>query len=103
MELTPPPKAPARSSSEWPNTITFPKELRDAIPDYAPRALVFDCVTGTHYDGSKFSRLLGRPYRGKGARTRLTFLVHETGKLKGEFDLLVDMDTDTTRALGQYL
>lgn len=103
MELTPPPKPPARANTEWPNTITFPKELRDAIPDYAPRALVFDSVSGAHYDGSQFSRLLGVPYRGNGARTRLKLLVHETGKLKGQFDLLVDLDTETTRALGQYL
>ena len=103
MELTPPPKPPVHSKSEWPNTITFPKELRNAIPDYAPRALVFDSVSGTHYDGSKFSRLLGVPWRGNGARARLTFVVHETGKLTGQFHLLLDMDTETTRALGQYL
>jgi hypothetical protein len=95
MELT-------KSNKPWPNTITFPKELRDAIPQYAPRALVFDSVTGAHYDGNQFSALIGR-YRVEGARTRLKFQVHETGKLNGQFDLLVDMDVETTRALGKYL
>lgn len=102
MELTPPPGLPIQARSAWPNTITFPKELRDAIPDYGPRALVFDSVDGAPYDGNAISALIGR-YRANSARTRLKFLVHETGKLNGEFNLLLDMDAETTRALGKYL
>ena len=30
-------------------------------------------------------------------------LVHETGKLDGKFALIADLDTETTRALGQFL
>jgi hypothetical protein len=95
MELT-------KSNTPWPNTITFPTELRDAIPHYAPRALVFDSVSGAHYDGNQISALIGR-YRVEGARTCLKLQVHETGRLNGEFELLVDMDVETTRALGKYL
>ena len=103
MELTPPPKVPIRSNSDWPNTITFPKELRDAIPHYGARALVFDAISGSHYDGAPFSALLGRPYKGRRARASLQLLVHETGKLDGKFNLHVDLDAETTRALGKFL
>jgi hypothetical protein len=103
MELTPPPQVPARSRSPWPNTITFPKELRDAIPTYAPRALVFDSVSGSHYDGAAFSAILGRTPAQPSARANLKFLVHETGKLNGMFELHVDLDTETARALGKFL
>ncbi len=102
MELTPPPGLPIQTRTPWPNTITFPKELRDAIPHYGPRALVFDSVDGAHYDGNTISALIGR-CRANSARTRLKFLVHETGKLHGEFNLLLDLDAETTRALGKYL
>jgi hypothetical protein len=36
-------------------------------------------------------------------RANLHFLVYETGKLDGKFTLLVDLDSTTTRALGQFL
>jgi hypothetical protein len=103
MELTPPPAVPVRSRSPWPNTITFPKELRDAIPEYGPRALVFDSISGSHYDGAAFSALLGRPPAQPSARTKLNLLVHETGKLNGMFELYVDLDVETARALGKFL
>jgi hypothetical protein len=38
-----------------------------------------------------------------GARTQLRLFVHETGKLDGQFTLLVDLDSETTRALGKFL
>jgi hypothetical protein len=47
MDLTVSPGEAIRSKSLWPNTIVFPKELRDAIPDYGSRALVFDSVSGS--------------------------------------------------------
>jgi hypothetical protein len=96
MELVP-------LKSAWPNTITFPRELREAIPDYGPRALVFDAVSGSHYDGAVFSALLGKPSASNGARACLKLLVHETGKLDGKFHLHVDLDAETTRALGKFL
>jgi hypothetical protein len=90
--------------SQWPNTITFPRELKPAIPDYGPRALVFDSISGRHYDGTSIAELLGRgTTEGKLARTQLQLLVHETGKLDGKFTLLVDLDAETTRALGRFL
>ena len=95
MELAPSSDLAVRSKSLWPNTIVFPKELRDAIPDYGSRALVFDSVSGLH------SRL---PVpMADGARAQIGFLVHETGKLNGQFTLLVDLDSETTRALGKFL
>jgi len=103
MELTPPSQLPIRSRSDWPNTITFPKELREAIPHYAPRALVFDAISGAHYDSTAISNMMGRPRSGNGERIRLQLLVHETGKLDGKFNLNADLDTETTRALGKFL
>jgi hypothetical protein len=94
---------PARGPSKWPNTITFPKELKDAIPDYALRVLVFDSVSGSHYDGKEFARLLDRNASSPIPRTILKLLIHETGKLNGEFNLVADLDAPTTRALGEFL
>ena len=74
--------------------IVFPKELRDAIWEYGGRALVFDSVTESH---------LNSPVFDMGARARFHLVVHETGKLDGKFALFADLDTETTRALGQYL
>jgi hypothetical protein len=103
MELTPSPNVAIRSRSKWPNTITFPKELKDAIPDYGPRALVFDSVSGSHYDGKVFAAMMGRTLAGSSPRASIKLLVHETGKLNGEFNLHVDLDAATTRALGKFL
>lgn len=104
MELIPSPGFAIRSKSRWPNTIVFPKELRDAIPDYGPRALVFDSVSGSHSRAPvSVSGMIGAAQFDFGARTQLRCLVHETGKLEGQFELLVDLDSDTTRALGQFL
>ena len=95
---------PIQNRPRWPNTIAFPKELRDAIPTYCSRALVFDSVSGSHYDGTQFAVMMGRAVPdGKMARTQVQMLVHETGKLDGQFTLQVDMDAETTRALGKFL
>jgi hypothetical protein len=75
MELTIPHR------SHWPNTIVFPKELRDAIPPYGSRALVFDSVTGL----TNAAPII--PIPGCGPRARAKLLVHETGRLTGEFEL----------------
>lgn len=47
--------------------------------------------------------MIGEAQFSFGARTQLRLLVHETGKLDGQFTLLVDLDSETTRALGEFL
>jgi hypothetical protein len=82
----------------------FPKELRDAIPDYGSRALVFDSVDGSpSHAPVSISGMIGESQFDFGARTQIHLLVHETGKLDGRFTLLVDLDSETTRALGKFL
>jgi hypothetical protein len=104
MELIPSSEIALARKSRWPNTITFPKELKPAIPDYGPRALVFDSVSGSHYDGTSIAAMMGRPAtESMVPRAQLQLLVHETGKLDGKFSLLVDLDAETTRALGKFL
>lgn len=104
MDLTVSPGLAIRSKSRWPNMIVFPKELRDAIPDYGPRALVFDSVSGSPSNAPvPIAGMIGETLLDYGARTKIHFLVHETGKLDGQFNLLVDLDSETTRALGQFL
>ena len=104
MELIPSSEFAIARKSQWPNTITFPKELKPAIPDYGPRVLVFDSVSGSHYDGTSIASMIGRPAPDTLVpRTCLELLVHETGKLDGRFSLHVDLDAETTRALGKFL
>jgi hypothetical protein len=104
MDFTPSPRLAIRGKSRWPNMIVFPRELRDAIPDYGARALVFDSVGGSHARSPvTLSGMIGEMVVDAGLRARLQFLVHETGKLDGKFTLLVDLDRETTRALGQFL
>jgi hypothetical protein len=82
----------------------FPKELRDVIPDYGSRALVFDQVRGSRSNAPvSLSGMIGAAQFDFGARAQIRFLVHETGKLNGQFTLLLDMDSETTRALGRFL
>ncbi len=47
--------------------------------------------------------MIGETLVDYGTRTQIHFLVHETGKLDGQFTLLVDLDSGTTRALGKFL
>ena len=93
MDLTRNPGLSIRGNSRWPNMFILPKEIRDAIPSYGARALVFDAVRGS--TGAYRSDL--------GSRASVQFIVHETGKLDGEFTLFMDLDSATTRALGQFL
>jgi hypothetical protein len=82
----------------------FPKELRDAIPDYGARALVFDAVSGsTNNLPAEISGLSGAMPFEVGPRAQAQFLVHESGKLAGKFVLWVDLDSATMRALGQFM
>ena len=81
MELTKP-GGLANPSASWPNMFIFSKELRDAIPKYGGRALVFDAVSGAPASHSMTApRLAGFAE----PRAHVRFLVHETGKLDGKF------------------
>jgi hypothetical protein len=104
MDLIPSQGFAIQNRSRWPNTIVLPKELRDVIPDYGSRALIFDSVSGSASNAPvSMSGMIGAAQFDFGARTQIRFLVHETGKLDGQFTLLVDMDSETTRALGRFL
>ena len=72
--------------------MIFPQHLRDAIPVYGGRVLVFDSVTGKT-NSSIFPT---------GPRAQAKLVVHETGKLNGAFDIWLDLDSATMRALGQF-
>ena len=77
------------------NTITFPRELRDAIPDLPTcrgRVLALDSISGKVDDGLP-----------SGRRVRLALKARETGKLRGEFTVLVDMDLEAARVLSETL
>ncbi len=79
----------------WPNTMTFPAALRDAIPtpdSCGGRVLVLDSIEGQCQHSFEF-----------GKRVLLRFAVRETGKLKGEFDVYADIDVEAARALAQSL
>ncbi|HUQ91526.1 MAG TPA: hypothetical protein VM120_07580 [Bryobacteraceae bacterium] len=81
MDLIPQGGVSARSKLRWPNRIVFPKELRDAIPEYGSSALVFDSVIESHSNAS----------------------TPISGKLDGKFALLAHLDAGTTRALRTVL
>lgn len=88
------------------NTIVFPKELRDAIPAHSARVLEFDRVSGaTNRSWMQFNadwlRTLG--YDPTAGRAQVTLLAHETGKLSGQYEIGIDLDAETMRALGQFL
>jgi len=104
MDLTKSQSLRLHGKTAWPNLFVFPKELKDAIPDYGSRALVFDAVSGsTNNLPAGISGLSGaRPFE-ISPRAQAQFLVHESGKLDGRFALWVDLDSTTMRALGQFL
>lgn len=76
------------------NTMSFPQELRDAIPEIHPcwgRCLVLSSI-----DGDCQHNLRGR-------RVGLKFLVEETGKLSGAFPVYADLDVEAARTLAATL
>jgi len=78
-----------------PNTMSFPSELREAIPvlpTYVGRVLKLDAMTGEHSNTSLF-----------GPRVHLKLVVKETGKLTGEFVVRMDLEVDAARALAETL
>jgi hypothetical protein len=86
-----------RLSDPWPNMFIFPKQLREMIPDYGPRALVVDEVTGAPNYGIESG------YGPSGTRALVQFVVHETGNLDGKAPVYLDVDVSTLRSLGQFL
>ena len=94
-----------RGKFKFPNLMIFPRELREAIPpEYDSRALVFDSVSGSKgVSPTPVGGMAGEHTVDWGKRTRVEFLVHETGKLDGKFTIAADLDAATARALGQFL
>lgn len=75
--------------------MSFPRALRDAIPDLptcAGRVLQVDAI---HGDASH-TRLCG-------PRVNLKLVVKETGRLKGEFVIRLDLDPEAARGLADTL
>ncbi len=73
--------------------MTFPRELREAIPDlHAGRALELDSIHGE----SSNTLLLG-------PLVQLKLLVKETGKLGGQFIVRMDLQPDAARRLAAEL
>jgi hypothetical protein len=86
------PKIPLRRRPGFPNTVLFPRELRDAIPDLPTcigRVLDLTAVDGSNPE-------LGPP-------VSLRLLVQETGKLTGEFTVSVGLQVEAARALAAML
>jgi hypothetical protein len=90
-------KAPARRlTTRRPprrNTMTFPRALRDAIPDlYGGRVLELDSINGQSANTPLF-----------GPMVELKLIVKETGKLTGEFEVWMGLHIDAARALAATL
>jgi hypothetical protein len=75
------------------NTMAFPRELRQAIPDlHAGRVLELDSINGQASHTSIFGRLV-----------ELKLVVKETGKLTGEYVVLMSLQVDAARKLAATL
>jgi len=73
------------------NNVTFPRELRDAIPDHRPsagRCLKLDSVDAQAAHTVEWGR-----------RVQIKLRVCETGKLSGQYDVWVDVQIDAAKAL----
>ncbi len=82
-------------SRQTPNWVTFPRELRDAIPDFEPcggRVLQLENAEV----GPTNSAWAGR-------RVGIKLTVCETGKLSGVFDVWVDLNPEAARTLAELL
>ena len=75
------------------NTIAFPRELREAIPDlHAGRVLEIDSINGQSANTPLFGPLV-----------ELKLVVKETGKLTGKFVVRVGLLPDAARTLAATL
>jgi hypothetical protein len=77
------------------NTMTFPRQLRDAIPDLPT------CVGRMLEIASMDGDVSDLPLSGR--RVRLRFTVKETGKLAGEFPVVVELQPAAARTLADNL
>jgi hypothetical protein len=78
-----------------PNWITFPRELRDAIPNHEPsvgRVLQLESADVTATD---------TVWTGHRVAVKLT--VCETGKLTGSFDIAISLDPHAALSLADLL
>ena len=75
------------------NTMAFPRELRRAIPDlHAGRVLELDSINGQSCNTPLFGPLV-----------ELKLVVKETGKLKDEFVVRMELQVDAARKLAVTL
>jgi hypothetical protein len=75
------------------NSMAFPRELRDAIPDlHAGRILELDAINGKATHTTLFGQVV-----------ELKLVVKETGKLKGEFVVRMSLQADAARKLSETL
>ena len=78
------------------NYIVFPQTLRDAIPGPelpgCARSLILASIDGNASSDTFF-----------GKRVRLKFLAQESGKLKGTFEIGVDLQVEAAQALAATL
>jgi len=77
------------------NTVTFPRTLREAIPEHelsAGRVLKLESVDAQGAHTVEWGR-----------RVQVKMQTCETGKLTGVFDVWVDMDIEAARALAMLI
>jgi hypothetical protein len=82
-------------SRTLPNWITFPQNLRDAIPNFEPcdgRVLQLDSIDASPTE----SEWIGR-------RVRVKLRCCETGKLDGVFDVSISLNIGAAEALAEVL
>lgn len=73
--------------------MSFPRELRNAIPElHAGRALELDSINGMAWKNVLFGSLVS-----------LKLVVKETGKLTGEFVVRMDLQVEAARQLAATL
>ncbi len=80
---------------EYPNNITFPRALRDAIPDHElsmGRVLKLATVDAQ----AAHTVQMGR-------RVQIKLHVCETGKLEGEFDVWIDIESEAAKAFANLV
>jgi len=91
-------EVPAKKRRRWEssrNTMSFPRALRDAIPDMPTcvgRVLELDSTSGAISD-----------IYPNCPPVELRMLVKETGKLSGEFTVMIHLQPEAARAMAETL